>query len=59
MEPPKWAKGLIGAWGKTLTVHGELRRCPVVLNGYQYQANLVVADMGTLSAILSMDFLKA
>ena len=40
-------------------MHGELRRCPVILNGYEYHANLVVANMGTVSAILGMDFLKA
>ena len=29
------------------------------LNSYKYQVNLVVADLGTVSVILGMDFLKA
>ena len=59
MQPPPRAQGFVGASGKRLTVHGELRRCPVTLNGYEYHMNLVVADLGTVSAILDMDFLKA
>ena len=47
------------AQGTTLMVIGELRRCPVLLNGYEYHVNLVVADLGAVSAILGMDFLKA
>ena len=41
--------------GASLTVIGELRRCPVLLNGYQYYANLVVAELDTVDAILGMD----
>ena len=40
-------------------MYGELRRCPVVLNGYEYHANLVIADLGNVSAILGMDYFKA
>jgi len=51
---------MIGVSGAPLTVYGELRKCPKVLNGYQYYANLVVAELKpTVSAILSMDFLLA
>ena len=51
---------MIGASGEPLTVYGELRRCPIVLNGHQYYANLVVAELRpTVSAILGMDFLTA
>ena len=50
---------MVGAPGASLTVLGELRRCPVLLIGYEYHVNLVVADLGTVDAILGMDFLKA
>ena len=50
---------MVGASGASLTVIGELRRCPVLLNGYEYHVNLFVADLGTVDAILSMDFLNA
>jgi len=30
----------------------------VLLNGYEYHVNLVVADLGSVDAILGMDFLK-
>ena len=59
LTPLAGAQGFVGATGTRLTVHGELRRCPVTLNGYQYFVNLVVADLGTVSAILGMDFLMA
>ena len=42
-----------------LTVHREVRRCPVRLNGYEYHVNLVVADLGTVNVILGMDFMLA
>ena len=50
---------MVGASGAALTVKGELRRCPVILNSYKFHVNLVVADLGPVSAILGMDFLKA
>ena len=51
---------MIRASGTPLTVYGELRRCPIVLNGYKYYVNLEIADLGTtVRAILGMDFLKA
>ena len=59
MEPPPWAQGLIGASGKRLTVRGQLRRVPFLLNDVLYHANLVVAHLGAVNAILGMDFLKA
>ena len=59
MQPSIGAKRMVGASGASLTVIGELRRCPVLLNGYQYYANLVVAKLDTVDAILGMDFLKA
>ena len=59
LVPPSWAQGLIGASGESLTVRGELMRCPVTLNGYKYHTNLVVADLGAVDIILGMDFLKA
>jgi len=46
---------MVGASGASLTVLGELRRCPVLLNGYEYHVNLIVADLGTVDAILGMD----
>ena len=58
LQPLSGAQGFIGAsGGKRLTVHGEVRRCPVTLNGYEYQVNLVVAYLGTVNLILGMDFL--
>ena len=51
--------GLIGASGDSLSVGGYLRRCPILLNGYKYHVNLVVADLGVVDAILGMDFLLA
>ena len=36
LQPLPGARGFIGASGKRLTVHGEVRRCPVTLNGYEY-----------------------
>jgi len=42
-----------------MTVHGEVRRCPVYLNGYEYNVNLVVADLGAVNIILGMDFMLA
>ena len=59
MQPSVGSKRILGASGASLTVIGELRRCPVLLNGYEYHVNLVVADLGTVDAILGMDFLKA
>ena len=36
----------------------ELRKCPIVLNSFQYFVNLVVAELwSTVSAFLGMDFL--
>ena len=49
----------MGASGTTLTVRGELRGCPVSMNGYQFYAYFVVADQGDVNIILGMDFLKA
>ena len=41
-------------------MYGDLKRCPIVLKGYQYYANLVVAELRpTVSAILGMKFLTA
>ena len=31
----------------------------MIINGYKYHVNLVVADLGTVSTMLGMDFLKA
>ena len=59
MKPSIQAQRMVGASGASLTVLGELRRCPVLLNGYEYHVNLVVADLSTVDAILDMDFLKA
>ena len=59
LQPPSWCRGLMGATGTQLTVHGELRRCPFLLNGFQYHCNLVVAELGVINAIIGMDFLKA
>ena len=59
MQPSLGAKRMVGASGASLTVKGELRRCPVLLNGYLYHVNLVVAELDTVDAILGMDFLKA
>ena len=59
LQPLPGAWGCIGGSGKRLTVHGEVRRCPVTLNGFEYHVNLVVADLGTVNVILGMDFLKA
>ena len=59
MQPSIGAKRMVGASVASLTVIGELRRCPVLLNGYQYYANLVIAELDTVDAILGMDFLKA
>ena len=50
---------MVGVSGVSLTVIGELRKCPVLLNGYKYYANLVVTKLDTVDAILGMDFLKA
>ena len=50
---------MVGASGASLTVKDELRRCPVLLNGYKYHVNLVVAELDTVDAILGMDFLTA
>ena len=36
LTPLTGAKGFVGASGTHLTVHGELRRCPVTLNCYKY-----------------------
>jgi len=44
LEPPAWARGLIGASGDSLSVRGSLRRCPILLHSYKYHVNLVVAD---------------
>ena len=52
MQPSVGAKRMVGA-------SGELRRCPVLLNGYEYHVNLVVADLGTVDTILGMDILTA
>ena len=59
LHPLPGAQGFIGASGKCLTVHGEVRRCPVTLNGYEYHVNLVVADLATVNVILGMDFMMA
>ena len=59
MQPSVGAKRMVGASGASLTVIGELRRCPVLLNGYKYYVNLVVTKLDTVDAILGMDFLKA
>ena len=59
MQPSIGAKRMVGASGASLTVIGELRNCPVLLNGYKYYANLVVTKLDTVDAILGMDFLKA
>ena len=58
MQPSIGAKQMVGASGALLTVKGELRRFPVLLNGYEYHVNLVVAELGTVDAILVMDFLR-
>ena len=52
MQPSIGANRMVGASGASLTVIGELRKCPVLLNGYQYYANLVVAKLDTVDAIL-------
>jgi len=57
MQPSFRAKRREGALGASLTVIGELSRYPVLLNGYECHVNLVVADLGTVDAILGMDFL--
>ena len=58
LQPSQEARRMIGASGAALTMYGELRRCPIVLNGCQYFANMVLAKLGpTLSAYLCMDFL--
>ena len=49
MQPSIGAKRMVGASGASLTVNGELRRCPVLLNGYEYHVNLVVAELGTVA----------
>ena len=54
-----WGQTMVGASGASLTVIGELSRCPVLLNGYQYHVNSVVAELDTVDAILGMDFLTA
>ena len=59
IQPLPGAPGFVGASGERLTVHGEVRRCPVRLNGYEYHVNLVVADLGTVNIILGMDFMLA
>ena len=59
MQPSFGAKRMVGASGASLTVIGELRRCPVLLNGYRYHVNLAVAELDTVDAILGMDFLTA
>ena len=59
MQPSVGAKRMVGASGASLTVIGELRRCPVLLNGYEYHVNLVIADLGIVDATLGMDFLMA
>ena len=58
-QPLPGARGFVGTSGKRLTVHGEVRRCPVRLKGYEYHVNLVVADLGTVNVILGMDFMLA
>ena len=58
-QPLPGARGFVGVSGKRLTVHGEVRRYPVRLNGYEYHVNLVVADLGTVNIILGMDFMLA
>ena len=60
LQPSTQAKRMIGALGVPLTVYGELRRWPIVQNGYQYYVNLVVAELRpTVNAIFGMDFLTA
>ena len=59
IQPSFGAKRMLGASGASLTVKGDLRRCPELLNGYKYHVNLVVAELDTVDAILGMDFLKA
>ena len=58
-QPLPGAQGFVGASGKRLTSHGEVHRCPVRLYGHEYHVNLVVADLGTVNVILSMDFMMA
>ena len=51
---------MIGVSGAPLTGYGELKKCPIVLKGYQLYVHLVIAELGpTVSAILGMDFLLA
>ena len=51
---------MVGTLVAALTVYGELRKCPIVLNSLKFYVNLVVAKLGpTVSAILCMDFLLA
>ena len=59
MQTSFGAKRMVGASGASLTIKGELRRCPLLLNGYLYHVNLVIAELGTVDTILGMDFLTA